>query len=205
MKTQKKVRPQLEALESMALLSGAAAAVELHTHIGARVGVTRPPVLITPAPLSGSINGTFVGTEARSQSNATYRFFGVGRVNPIGYASVNGAVQVSNLVTTGSQTTATVSLNGTDTLYVHGRGGTLTLQLAGPATVTTTASSSTSSQFTFTYTVTAASGAYSGEQGETGEIDVSLRSYIPSFVHLSNFDVGRFTMSFSTASTITPV
>ena len=188
MRTHKNARPHLESLESLALLSGPGA--DLHAAVHAHA---RPAFIFTPAPLMGTINGTYVGIENSPQSSATYRFYGVGHVSPVGPAGINGRVQLSNLITTNAGTTATVTLNGTNDLYLHGRRGTLVLQVA-PAAINT----ASSAQVATTYSVTTATGAYHDEVGQTGTMTVSLRSYLPSFVHISRVDVGHFRLTFST-------
>lgn len=199
MKSRKHTRPQVESLESLALLSGAGVAA--HAELEARL--ERRAALITPAPLSGTINGTYIGIENRAQTSASYRFYGVGRVEPIGSGAINGSVQLSNLVTTNSGTSATVSLNTTDDLYLRGRQGSLTLQIAAPTSINTAGNSNGSAQLTTTYTVTGATGAYQSEEGEAGTVSVSLRSYLPSFVHISTVDVGHFALTFSAPSSST--
>lgn len=201
MKTRNAMRPAIESLESLALLSGASAAFHLHAHSRPHANsfaeVQSP---ITPAPLSGTMNGVFVGHTSDAQTGASYHFVGGGRVDPIGRSFVSGNVQVSSLATTGGQTSAAVNLNGNDTLYLRARGGRLTLHLAAPTPVTTTSSTSSSAHLTFSYTVTAATGAFQAEQGESGTINVSLRSFLPSFLRSNNFDIGRFAMTFSTTT-----
>lgn len=181
MRAPKKLRPQFESLESMALLSGMGTAV--HAHVMAQ----NPPVI--PAPLTGTINGTYVARRQSGPARVDVSFYGAGRVAPIGGAALNGLVHLTDPL--GSLVT---DLGG-NTLRLRGRRGNLTLQV----TTATGAADGAPGHFTLTYTVSAASGAYQGELGQTGSIDASLRSSIPSFARPSSFDLGRFTMTFSTA------
>lgn len=186
MRAPKKLRPQFERLESLALLSGMGATV--HT----QVTTQNPPPVIIPAPLTGTINGTYSAHRRSAPAEVDYSFFGVGRLAPIGTAALNGIVH--RAIPIGSVATG---LNGSNALHLHGRRGSLTLQV----TTATAAADMSPGHFTFTYVVSAATGAYQGEQGQAGAIDVSVHSFIPSFVRPDNFDVGRFTMTFSTVPT----
>lgn len=186
MRTAKKLRPQVENLESMALLSGMGTAVQAHAV------VQNPPAPILPAPLTGTINGTYVARQRNAPSRVDVSFFGTGRVAPIGGAALNGLVHMTDPLG------GLVTDLGGNTLRLRGRRGSLTLQV----TNVMGAADGSPGHFTFTYFVSAASGAYQSEFGESGTIDASLRSSIPRFVRPSGFDVGRFTMTFSTTATI---
>ncbi len=97
MRERMKARPQLESLESMTLLSGAAAtALSPHHHAKVSITPTGPGAALT---LSGTVRGSFLMN--RGSSGKTYNIFTAGMLTPIGSRAGNGHLHVLSGISTG--------------------------------------------------------------------------------------------------------
>ncbi len=156
--------PQLESLETMALLSGVAAAA--HHHVAAEVappgGLPMIPVGSTALEISGTAQGGYVRFQRNPDTGSTYRFFASGQLTPLGSTIETGTIKAPGFIR-GELATGTV--------HILAAKGTVTLQLTQEPTTTSTAASPI--VYHFNYGITKATGAYKGDQG-AGTVDVTL-------------------------------
>ena len=82
-----RLRPSVESLESMILLSGFPAT----THHAAPALVTKLPAASTASNVSGTLKGTFTAHEG----DGPYHLTGKGPVSPLGHTTVKGSYVVS--------------------------------------------------------------------------------------------------------------
>ena len=158
-------RPQLESLESMTLLSSAAAMAHAAAH-----RVVAP--MTSPAPklpssglalLNGTAHGTFFAHGPSPTSGTIYSLFASGKVAPVG----------STLLVGGFQTRGVIASDGSSgTIVFEAPQGNLSLRLF--ATPGPTASTPAASQYHFTYQVATGSGAYKNVS-DSGTVDVTLQ------------------------------
>lgn len=148
------VRPHLEGLEAMTLLSGmAAVGVEHHPRVAPFAQVRS--FANSPVALNGRLTGQFVVHVGAPDTGARYRFFALGNLNGQG-----------ETISVGSFTTP----GGTVRLFNFHGSLTLNIQQVGPTTPPTAGQPTT---LQFQYTVTSGTGQYQGDTG-TGALTVRL-------------------------------
>ena len=117
------LRPSVESLEAVTLLSGLAASVPI---VAALVATTTTPIPPVPAPRELALNGNLHGTYTshnRPDIGTTYDLFGRGHVTHLGRTSVTGNLHSVGFIMHG---------HATGQLFLSDARGTLTLTLTGP-------------------------------------------------------------------------
>ncbi len=182
MRERLKARPQLESLETMTLLSGAAAtALSLHDH--SEVSVT-PTALDSTLTLSGTEQGVFLAR--RSRSGKTYDITATGILTPIGSTSASGNLHVVSGISSGPP-------NGTLNL-ITGK-GTLTLQIPESVDIPSGLPTATSTnEIVDTYVITRGTGAYQGDTG-SGVVEFTFKGVNSAG---ARSQVGRIDITFTT-------
>ncbi len=152
MRTRKRFQPQMEGMEAMVLLSGAASAL----HAKMMVDAT-PAGTIT---LAGTAHGRFVEQQQNPDTGKTFQLNGMGIISPIGRANVSGSLQFPGFI---------MGVPATGTLHLRTAHGSLTLQLT--QVLPTAATSVPAGQSEFSYKITQATGRFQGDQG-SGLVDI---------------------------------
>jgi hypothetical protein len=159
MRTTRRLRPRLEPLESLALLSGIAPAHHIST-----------PALVTEARpgasqlaiLSGTLHGTFFAHTGSPASGTVYSLFASGKIGPTGPTLLNGGFQQSGFTARGVG-------GGNLVLNSEANRGTLALrlsELSGP-------SAGSPGSYLFEYQV--ARGVGAATAGRSGTVEITLR------------------------------
>ena len=182
MRAKQQVRPALESLESMTLLSGVAA---MHAHVPAAEVAPMPGVI----SLQGRIQGFYLAHQNNPDTGKVINVFAVGRINPLGESAVNGTLNTPGFI---------MSNTVTGNMTVRSRFGSLNLQLTGVESPTSP--TSTPSNMELTYTIKSGTGQLQGDTG-TGVIDVSLHSFGSAFSRFRGGGFGRVTFNFHPAPT----
>ena len=182
MRKRMKARPQLESLESMILLSRAAAtALSRPDHAEGSVATLATDATLT---LSGTEHGVFLAV--RSSSEKTYDIAAAGTLTPIGPTAATGNLRVVSGVSSGPP-------NGT--LKLMTKKGTLKLQIpesvALPAGLPTATSTN---EIIDTYVITKGTGAYKGDTG-SGVVEFTFNGVNSS---AARSQVGRVDITFMT-------
>jgi hypothetical protein len=175
MRKSMKAQPQIESLESLALLSGMAAVMH-PSHAEVATGTT--------LTLGGSERGVFLAE--RSSTATTYTIFAAGRLTPIGATTIRGNLHVLSGISSGPPD---------GTLHLSTRRGSLTLQI--PETVVLPAGLPTATgphEIVDTYLITGGTGAY---QGDTGSGVVEFR-FSGANASAMGSRVGRVQITFTT-------
>jgi hypothetical protein len=197
MRNRRQRQPEVEALEAMTLLSGAAQAFNVH---GAAVVIEPNTVAAgqrTVAPesqavsVSGRVTGSYSASETASGGEA-YTFNGSGFVAPLGVASMTGTTQVSVFTTAPSATFGFSPASGTITL--SNASGTITFALTGPDI-----NMAAIHPDTWHYTISSATGAYQGETA-SGYVVFMVNPTVSG----STSEVGTFTLIFMRRGTPPP-
>jgi hypothetical protein len=182
MRERMKARPQLESLESMTLLSGAAAtASTLHAHSEVSIATAAPVTTLTLA-------GTELGSlhVHQSSSGKTYDITAAGTLTPIGPAITIGIVHMISGITSGPP-------NGT--LQLITKKGTLKLQIPESVTLPPGLPTPTSTnEIVDTYVITKGTGAYKGDTG-SGVVEFTFNRATSTGAKSS---VGRADITFTT-------
>jgi hypothetical protein len=192
----------VESLETLALLSGAGAA--LHHAAAVAVGPTLP-VINHEIDLSGMATGKY---HARTIPDAgkTYTFLGAGQIVPLGHTDVTGFVQLPGLIVpppTASSGTTPPTVEAHGQLFLSDTRGTVTLTLSAPSH-----DNATTLPPYFSYTITNASGQFRGDKGSG--IVVIVVDPAPTSTSSTTTNApgateqGTFTMVFVPSPTATP-
>src|SRR3954454_4070601 len=101
-----RAQPQVEGLESMTLLSGAAGMMTGAAPLAAHLSPPAPQPLV----LSGTAHGSYVGHQSNPDTGTQYSLFAQGRVTPLGQSIVRGSFTTPGFILNGTaQGTLTVS------------------------------------------------------------------------------------------------
>jgi len=122
MRNSRRTRPQLETLESMALLSALAPVL---THPGGpTLTAATAPVTPTPVSLNGTLKGNYhVAGKVNPDTGLDYVFSGNGSIAALGHVHVTGNVHTLGNIATG---------HADGLLVLSTPKGSLTLHLTGP-------------------------------------------------------------------------
>lgn len=152
-------RPQVEGLESRALLSDASVALPT---LGAHVETTRP---LIPAPIPFlSIRGVAQGKAVildNTKAGPTVMVYAGGRLAPLGQTTITGSL------TTNAQGK---QVGG---LVLHSNQGSVTLKVVPVPPIPLVLSNPAGQPYHFTFTVTGGTGPFRGRIG-SGTIDVAI-------------------------------
>ncbi len=178
MRRSRTMRPQLESLESMTLLS---AISPVHKHPGGIVAAKATHANVATAI---SLNGTFEGAyhvaaKANHHKGLDYVFSGDGAVGVLGFTQVTGNLNSVGNVTKG---------HATGPVVLSTKYGSLRLQLTGP-----TQHSMATLPEGFTYKITSGTGKYRGDEG-TGKVFFVPDAYVASTS--TGSEAGTFAMVF---------
>jgi hypothetical protein len=162
MRERMKALPQLESLESMTLLSGAAAAAR-SPHDHAEVSIATPAREVT-STLSGTEHGVF--RVYGNGSGKTYDITAAGKLTPIGRTTIAGNLVGLSGISSGPPA-------GTLNLTTTTR--TLTLQIPKSVAIPVGLPTATSkNEIVDTYVITGGTGAYEGDTG-SGVVEFTFR------------------------------
>jgi hypothetical protein len=176
-------RPQVEGLESRALLS--AASVALPT-VKAHVDTTRP---LIPAPITAlSIRGLAQGKAVivdNSGSGPTVMVYAGGRLSPLGPTTITGSLTTNPQ---GKQTGG---------LVLHSHQGSVTLKVVPVTPIPLVLSNPTGHPFHFTFTVTGGTGPFRNRIG-SGTLTVAItHTHDLGGIALGRPGIGRLVMKFT--------
>jgi hypothetical protein len=174
--------PQVEALESLTLLSGLT--------VPGTSPVLPVPVLTgsihaaaATAALTGTARGVYSSTSRNPDTGTTYYINAAGNLAGLGGTAVSGSMRTPGFVARGQAT-------GTLTLYAAR--GTITLHLVGP-----TQPGFIALPATLSYTIGGGTRAYRGATG-SGTVDLALHPVAPKVV----VGVGQVTLVFHPGATL---
>jgi hypothetical protein len=170
-----RIRPQVEGLESMTLLSGLATTV----HAAASAMVSTP---VQAVALSGTARGSYVSRQSNPDVGTTYNFSARGRITPLGQTFDFGSFRTPGFIQNG-QTQGRLTLAGPR--------GTVRLSI----TEVTPKTDDTANVFHFTYTITGGTGRFRHAQG-TGTLDVTLTPST-SMAGSPRFGHGKISLTFT--------
>ena len=153
-------RPQVEALEALVPLSGAAG-----VHSAAAVAALAPIVQRQgqTTVLQGTVRGAYVLNNLNPDTGTTYHIGVAGRINPLGETGDSGSIQTTGLIASG---------NARGTMTIAAPKGSLKLTLTGPVQPGLSTLPSTVS-----YTITGGTRSYRTATGG-GTIAVTLSSSV---------------------------
>ena len=156
MRERLRLRPRVESLESMTLLSGVSAAVR-----GAIAALLAPvaPTSGHEIDLTGTAKGTYHVHIINPDTGKDFIFFGSGQVAPLGHVELTGHIHSPGFIANG---------HSTGLLVVSDPKGSVTLAVTGPEQ-----NGFTPVPDTFTFQITSASGKFKGDTG-TGFIVLEL-------------------------------
>lgn len=185
MRARTRARPQLEALESMTLLSGVAAAAVHRPHAEVAAvnnGPTTPGTTIT---LSGTERGLYFARQQNPDTGKQYSFTAVGRVSPLGLTFSTGSFHTPGFILNGM-------VDGSLTLRAPR--GLVNVMLSGPA------QGPSAGVFDLTYTITGGTRNFANDKG-TGPVEVTVRPFGSGSVSSRRGEVGRITLNFGAMTT----
>jgi hypothetical protein len=155
MKNRSHHRPQVESLESKALLSGSSAAVS-----GALAAVVTSAAPAKAIHLTGTVKGSYHLQVKNPDTGKNFTFVGSGKVAPLGQATLTGSIQSPGNIANG---------HSTGLLVLSTPRGSLTLDPTGPPQ-----NGNTPVPNVFSFKITRATGTFKGDTG-TGYIDLVLK------------------------------
>jgi hypothetical protein len=168
--------PDLEPLESLSLLSGAAAAMMHHVHAQVSNGGT--------IELSGTEHGAFYARKTSSRTTET--LFATTDLAPVGFESTTGTLHVNSGISSGPPS---------GTLRVITGRGTLRLQIPKSVALPAGLPAPTSPhEIVDTYIITKGTGAYRHDTG-SGVVEITVHNAIPT---VTRFQAGVVDITFST-------
>jgi len=167
-----RIRPEVEGLESMTLLSGVAASV----HTAASAMVTAP---VQTVSLSGTAHGNYVSRQSNPDTGTLYSFNARGMIAPVGRTFDFGSFHTPGFIQNG-QTQGRLTLVGPR--------GTLRMTITE-----VTPTTDPTNVFHFTYTITGGTGRFRNAQG-TGNLDVTLTPAMTSSIRVGH---GRLSLAFT--------
>jgi hypothetical protein len=179
-RNQNRIRPELEGLESMTLLSGAAAAI--HAHVATMTPIVNP---LPPISISGRAHGQYFARTENPDTGATYDFAATGNISPLGQSLIAGELK----------TVGNINGNGpVTTIRIMGRHGALKLRVAelNPNLPPPPGSSTAANVVHFAFTVTGGNGRYRNDQG-SGTLDVRFNG---EFAGFESIGAGSLDMAF---------
>ncbi len=154
MRHRRSAHPQLEALESLTLLSAVSALVVNPS--GPMVAAEKSRAAVTPISLSGILEGDYhVSGKANADKGLNYVFTGDGTISGLGYAQVAGNLHSVGNIAKGHATGLVVLSTAYGSVRLDLTGATQ----KGPATLPES----------FTFKITTSSGKYRGDVG-TGTV-----------------------------------
>jgi len=142
-KSSRPLRPNLEAMESKALLSAVAASAP-----GAAAIVATPHTLV----LNGTLSGRYSAHQSNPDAGKTYDLSGSGRVLPLRHTGVAGNLRTVGFI---------ANRHAEGTLSLSDSQGTVTIRLVGPPQ-----SGPTGLPPRFHFTITGGTGRYQGVKGQ---------------------------------------
>ena len=184
MRERLRLRPRVESLESMTLLSGVSAAVR-----GAIAALLAPvaPTSGHEIDLTGTVTGTYHVHSSNPDTGKDFSFFGSGPVAPLGHVELTGHINSPGFIARG---------HSRGLLVLSNPNGSLTLAVAGPEQ-----NGFTPVPDTFTFKITSASGKFKGDTG-TGFMVLELNPspIPPAGASTLAGEHGTFTMIFLTVA-----
>ena len=176
MRDPRRLRPAVERIEAMTLLSSFAGVMPHAAVVEAQANTTTHQIQLT-----GTVQGSYIERTVNPDTGHKFSFQGLGELKPLGSVSLAGTIQSPGFIANG-RSTGTLVLNGLD--------GSVTLSVTGPPQ-----NGKTPVPDVFNYKITSATGGYKGDTG-SGYIDLTLT---PSGILTSALtQTGRFTMQFLT-------
>jgi hypothetical protein len=178
MSVRQRLRPQLESLESMTLLSGASAAIS-----GALASLVTTAASAQQIHLTGTVKGSYHLQVKNPDTGKDFTFLGSGTLSTLGQVSLTGDIHSPGNIANG---------HSTGQLVLSNPHGSVTLELTGPPQ-----NGNTPVPDVFSFKIIKASGTFKDDTG-TGYIDLILKPAPTPTAGAPNLLVqqGTFTMTF---------